>query len=81
MESDRKLNYANKYEIGSLPFDGLDNQLKISFNTTKIFSGFVKIVNSQRNYNQVGKLNVVPFITSHKSPIVEHRGFLIKQQE
>jgi hypothetical protein len=79
MESDRKLNYANKYEIGSLPFDVIE--LKESFNTTKIFSGFVKLVNSQRNYNQVGKLNVVPFITSHNSPIVEHRGLLIKLQE
>jgi peptidoglycan/xylan/chitin deacetylase (PgdA/CDA1 family) len=51
------------YEARSLSFDVVE--IKDSFNDTKIFSDFVKLVNSQGNYNQDGKINAIPLITLH----------------
>jgi len=59
---DGKLNYANRDR--SLSFDVVE--IKDSFNNAKIFSDFVKLVNSESSYNQGGKINAVPLITFHK---------------
>jgi peptidoglycan/xylan/chitin deacetylase (PgdA/CDA1 family) len=71
--SDGKLNYANRYEARSLSFDVVE--IKDSFNNAKIFSDFVKLVNSQSNYNQVGKLNAVPLITFHNVELTTNRPY------
>jgi peptidoglycan/xylan/chitin deacetylase (PgdA/CDA1 family) len=60
---DGELNYANRYAVRSLFFDIVE--IKNSFNNTKIFSDFVKLVNSQSAYNQGGKINAVPLIIFH----------------
>jgi peptidoglycan/xylan/chitin deacetylase (PgdA/CDA1 family) len=70
---DGKLNYANRYEARSLSFDVIE--IKDSFNNTKIFSDFVKLVNSQSNYNRVGKLNAVPLITFHNVELTTNRPY------
>ena len=40
-------------------------EIKDSFNNTKIFFDFVKLVNNQSTYNQGGKINAVPLIIFH----------------
>ncbi|MDP9290219.1 MAG: polysaccharide deacetylase family protein [Thermoproteota archaeon] len=60
---DGKLTYANKYAVRSLSFDRYE--IKGLFNNSTIFSDFVKIVNSQINYNNGGTINAVPLITFH----------------
>src|SRR3989442_11103417 len=47
---DGTLTYANKYAVRSLSFDRYE--IKDLFNNSTIFSDFVKIVNSQINYNK-----------------------------
>jgi peptidoglycan/xylan/chitin deacetylase (PgdA/CDA1 family) len=71
--SDGKLNYANRYEARSLSFDVVE--LKDSFNDTKIFSDFVKVVNSQNNYNQDGKINAIPLITLHNVALTTNEPY------
>jgi peptidoglycan/xylan/chitin deacetylase (PgdA/CDA1 family) len=58
-----KLNYANRYAARSLSFDIVE--IKDSFNNTKMFSDFVRIVNSQSAYNHGGKINAIPLIIFH----------------
>ena len=70
---DGKLNYANRYEARSLSFDVVE--IKDSFNTTKIFSDFVKVVNSQNNYNHVGEINAVPLITFHNVELTTNKPY------
>ena len=70
---DGKLNYANRYEARSLSFDVIE--IKDSFNNAEIFSDFVKIVNSQSNYNQGGKINAVPLITFHNVELTTNRPY------
>jgi peptidoglycan/xylan/chitin deacetylase (PgdA/CDA1 family) len=72
-EPDGKLNYANRYEARSLSFDVIE--IKDSFNNTKIFSDFVKLVNSQSNYNQGGKINAAPLITFHNVELTTNRPY------
>lgn len=36
---------------------------------------FVKLVNSQSNYNQVGKINAVPLITFHNVELTSNRPY------
>jgi peptidoglycan/xylan/chitin deacetylase (PgdA/CDA1 family) len=57
---DGELNYANRYAARSLFFDTVE--IKDSFNSTTIFSDFVKLVNSQ---SAGGKINAVPLIIFH----------------
>ncbi|MGC2682647.1 MAG: polysaccharide deacetylase family protein, partial [Candidatus Nitrosopolaris sp.] len=57
------LNYANRYAARSFSLDIVE--IKDSFNNTKIFSDFVKVVNSQSTYNHGGKINAVPLIIFH----------------
>jgi hypothetical protein len=57
---DCKLTYANRYVIRSLSFDIIE--VKDSFDNVTMFSDFVRIVNSQKSYNQSGKINAVPLI-------------------
>ncbi|MFZ0515128.1 MAG: polysaccharide deacetylase family protein [Candidatus Nitrosopolaris sp.] len=68
-----KLNYANRYEARSLSFDVVE--IKDSFNNTKIFSDFVKVVNSQSNYNHGGKINAVPLITLHNVELTTNEPY------
>jgi peptidoglycan/xylan/chitin deacetylase (PgdA/CDA1 family) len=56
-------NYANRYVARSLSFDIVE--IKDSFNSTKMFSDFVKIVNRQSTYNQGGMINAIPLIIFH----------------
>jgi Polysaccharide deacetylase len=58
-----ELNHANRYAARSLSFDIVE--IKDSFNNTKMFSDFVKIVNSQSTYNHGGKINAIPLIVFH----------------
>ena len=67
------MNYANRFEARNLSFDVIE--IKDSFNNTKIFSDFVKIVNSQSNYNQGGKINAVPLITFHNVEPTNNRPY------
>jgi peptidoglycan/xylan/chitin deacetylase (PgdA/CDA1 family) len=57
------LNYATRYTARSLSFDLVE--IKDSFDNTKIFSDFIKLVNSQSTYNTGGKINVVPLLIFH----------------
>jgi hypothetical protein len=50
-------------------------EIKDSFNNAKIFSDFVKIVNSQSSYNQVGNINAVPLITFHDVGLNTNRPY------
>jgi len=60
---------ANRYIARSLSFDIVE--IKDSFNNTKMFSDFVKIVNGQSNYNQGGKINAIPLIIFHNLDLTE----------
>jgi hypothetical protein len=68
-----KLNYANRYVARSLSFDIVE--IKDSFNSTKMFSDFVKIVNSQSTYNQGGKLNAIPLMIFHNITFTTNRPY------
>ena len=61
--SNGELNYANKYTARSLSVDLVE--IKDSFENTKIFPDFVKLVNSQSIYNTGGKINAVPLLIFH----------------
>ncbi len=68
-----ELNYVNRYAARSLSFDLVE--IKDSFNKTKIFSDFVKIVNMQSNYNQGGKINALPSLIFHNVALVTNRPY------
>jgi peptidoglycan/xylan/chitin deacetylase (PgdA/CDA1 family) len=68
-----ELNYANRYAARSLSFDLVE--IKDSFNNTKIFSDFVKIVNMQSSYNQGGKINALPLLIFHNVALVTNRPY------
>ncbi|HYA84969.1 MAG TPA: polysaccharide deacetylase family protein [Candidatus Bathyarchaeia archaeon] len=68
-----ELNYANRYVVRSLSFDIVE--IKDSFNSTKMFSDFVKIVNSQSTFNHGGKLNAIPLITFHNITFTTNRPY------
>jgi peptidoglycan/xylan/chitin deacetylase (PgdA/CDA1 family) len=68
-----ELNYANRYVARSLSFDIVE--IKDSFNSTKMFSDFVKIVNSQSTYNNGGKLNAIPLIIFHNITFTTNRPY------
>jgi peptidoglycan/xylan/chitin deacetylase (PgdA/CDA1 family) len=70
---DGELNYANRYVARSLFFDIVE--IKDSFNNTKIFSDFIKLVNSQSAYNQDGKINAVPLIIFHNVASITNRPY------
>ena len=53
-----ELNYANRYVARSLSSDIVE--IKDSFNSTKMFSDFVKVVNNQSTYKRGGKLMRFP---------------------
>jgi hypothetical protein len=59
--------------VRSLSFDIVE--IKDSFNSTKMFSDFVKIVNSQSTYNHGGKLNVIPLIIFHNITFTTNRPY------
>ena len=46
-----------------------------SFNNTKIFSDFVKIVNSHSAYNQDEKINAIPLIIFHNVAWITNRPY------
>ena len=68
-----ELSYANRYVARSLSFDIAE--IKDSFNSTKMFSDFVKIVNSQSTYNHGGKLNAIPLIIFHNITFTTNRPY------
>jgi peptidoglycan/xylan/chitin deacetylase (PgdA/CDA1 family) len=68
-----ELNYANRYVVRSLSFDIVE--IKDSFNSTKMFSDFVKIVNSESTYNHGGKLNAIPLIIFHNITFTTNRPY------
>ena len=68
-----ELNYANRYAARSLSLDIVE--IKDSFNNTKIFSDFVKLVNSQSTYNQSRKINAVPLIIFHNVAWINNRPY------
>lgn len=70
---DVELNYANRYAARSLFFDTVE--IKDSFDNTKIFSDFVKLVNSQSTYNQGGKINAVPLLIFHNVALITNRPY------
>ena len=67
------MNYANRYDARSLSFDIIE--IKDSFDNTKMFSDFVKIVNSQSADNQDGKINAVPLIIFHNVAWITNRPY------
>jgi hypothetical protein len=73
-----KLTYANRYAIRSLSFD----RYKIIdlFNNSTIFSDFIKLVNSQINYNIGGTINAVPLVTFHKFFLLAANHLLLMWQ-
>jgi peptidoglycan/xylan/chitin deacetylase (PgdA/CDA1 family) len=70
---DGELNYANRYVTRSLFFDIVE--IKDSFNNTKIFSDFLKLVNSQSAYNQGGKIKALPLIIFHNVASITNRPY------
>jgi hypothetical protein len=69
----RYVDYANRYVARSLSFDIVE--IKDSFDNTKIFSDFIKLVNSQSTYNKDGKINAVPLITFHNVAWITNRPY------
>lgn len=70
---DGKLTYANRYAIKSLSFDKIE--IADLFDNTSMFSDFVKIVNSQNNYNHGGKINAIPLITFHNVGVTTNQTY------
>src|SRR5215831_17770021 len=70
---DGQLNYANRYAARSLSFDIVE--INDSFNNTKIFSDFVKIVNMQSSYNQGGNINAIPLLIFHNVALITNRPY------
>jgi peptidoglycan/xylan/chitin deacetylase (PgdA/CDA1 family) len=70
---DGKLTYANRYAIKSLSFDKIE--IVDLFDNTSMFSDFVKIVNSQNNYNHGGKINAIPLITFHNVGLTNNHAY------
>jgi peptidoglycan/xylan/chitin deacetylase (PgdA/CDA1 family) len=68
-----ELNYANRYVARSLSFDIIE--IKDSFNSTKMFSDFNKIVNSQSIYNQGRKINAIPLIIFHNVDLSTNKPY------
>jgi peptidoglycan/xylan/chitin deacetylase (PgdA/CDA1 family) len=68
-----ELSYANRYVARSLSFDIVE--IKDSFNSTKMFSDFIKIVNSQSTYNQGGKINAIPLIIFHNVDLSTNKPY------
>jgi len=68
-----KLNYANRYLVRSLSFDIVE--LKDSYNSTKMFSDFVNIVNSQSTYNRGVRLYAIPLIIFHNITFTTNRPY------
>ena len=68
-----QLNYVNRYAARSLSFDMVE--INDSFNNTKIFSDFVKIVNMQSSYNQGGKINAIPLVIFHNVALITNRPY------
>ncbi len=62
--SNGELRYATRYTARSLSFDLVE--IKDSFDNTKIFSDFLKLINSPSVYNTGGKINAVPLLIFHK---------------
>jgi peptidoglycan/xylan/chitin deacetylase (PgdA/CDA1 family) len=67
------LNYATRYTARSISFDIVE--LKDSFDNTKIFPDFIKLVNSQSTYNTGGKINAVPLLVFHNVDWVTNRPY------
>jgi hypothetical protein len=70
---DGQLNYVNRYAARSLSFDIVE--INDSFNNTKIFSDFVKIVNMQSSYNQGGNINAIPLLIFHNVALITNRPY------
>jgi hypothetical protein len=70
---DDKLTYANRYAMKSLSFDKIE--IEDSFDNATMFSDFVKIVNSQNNYNHGGKINAIPLITFHNVALTNNHAY------
>ena len=70
---DGELNYATRYTARSLSFDLVE--IKDSFNNTKIFSDFVKLVNSPSIYNTGGNINAVPLLIFHNIDRITNRPY------
>jgi peptidoglycan/xylan/chitin deacetylase (PgdA/CDA1 family) len=70
---DGQLNYANRYAARSLSFDIVE--INDSFDNTKIFSDFVKIVNMQSSYNQGGNINAIPLLIFHNVALITNRPY------
>jgi peptidoglycan/xylan/chitin deacetylase (PgdA/CDA1 family) len=70
---DGKLTYANRYAMKSLSFDKIE--IEDSFDNATMFSDFVKIVNSQNNYNHGGKINAIPLITFHNVALTNNHAY------
>ena len=68
-----ELNYANRYAARSLSFDLVE--IKDSFDNTKIFSDFVKIVNKESSYNQGGEIDALPLLIFHNVALVTNRPY------
>ncbi|MGA9154825.1 MAG: polysaccharide deacetylase family protein [Candidatus Nitrosopolaris sp.] len=68
-----KLTYANRYAIKSLSFDKIE--IEDSFDNATMFYDFVKIVNSQNNYNHGGKINAIPLITFHNVALTNNHPY------
>jgi peptidoglycan/xylan/chitin deacetylase (PgdA/CDA1 family) len=60
---DGELNYANRYDIKENSHNGLD--IRYSHDDSQIFEKFVRLVDSQTNYNKDGKINAIPIIGYH----------------
>jgi peptidoglycan/xylan/chitin deacetylase (PgdA/CDA1 family) len=58
------LNFANRYDARSFTVDTLE--MKDKYESSEVFSDFVKVVNSQNKYNNKnGENNAIPLITFH----------------
>lgn len=60
-----KLTYANKYSIWGWSHDL--NRKANSYNDEALFDRFVKVVNSQSEYNQKGSIEAIPIIIYHRA--------------
>jgi hypothetical protein len=61
--ADRKLTYANRYDIRSESFYHISNNQ--SFSPAEMFQKFVQRMNNYTPYNANGKINAIPIIVYH----------------
>src|SRR5437867_2237222 len=66
---DGKLNYANKYSIRGWSHDL--SRIQNSYDDPALYDRFIRVVNSQSEYNKNGTIKAIPIIIYHRAGDVD----------